>query len=183
MKPLFTLILFLVFTGTVLAQCPTAGQDTSDTYCKNQVFDIADLRSDDAALSGVFIDPWGDTMTVTSISLIFPGQYTYRYIVSESGCPVDSAKYIVIIVNCWGGLSETMHENNKLIQFNPVNEQLILNEANYDQLEIYSTAGVCVLKLPPSLNTFIDVSKLEGGNYILVLDKNGSRQFQRFVKY
>lgn len=184
MKTFFTLILFLIFSGTLPAQCPTAGRDSSDTYCKNQVFDIAALRSNDADLGGVFIDPWGDTMTTTSISLIFPGQYNYFYKVSDSICPTDSAKYVITIINCWpGGVSETILENNELIHPNPVNDQFLLSETNYDQLEIYSIAGTCVLKLLPSPNTLIDVSKLEGGNYILVLDKNGARQFQRFIKY
>lgn len=184
MKTIYTLILFLVFSETLLAQCPTAGRDTAVTYCQHEFFDVEELRSGDADTNGVFIDPAGDTMTNTVISLTFPGQYNYFYHVYDTSCPVDTAKYVITIGwNCTGGLTEKTFENNQLIRFNPVNEQLILNEANYDQLEIYSIAGNCVLKPLPSLNTFIDVSKLDGGNYILVLDKNGSKQFQRFVKY
>jgi hypothetical protein len=183
MKTFLTFILFLVFSGTLPAQCPTAGQDTSATYCKQEPFDVATLRSTDADSGGVFINPAGDTMITTMDTLIFPGQYTYRYIVSQSGCPNDSAKYIISIVHCWpGGIPETSLENNQLIRPNPVNEQLILSETNYDHLEIYSPAGSCVLTFSASTNTLIDVSKLEGGNYILILDKDGIRQFQRFVK-
>jgi hypothetical protein len=183
MKTFFTLIFFLTFSGTLLAQCPTAGRDTSVTYCKHEPFDVANLRSTDADLGGAFMTPAGDTMTVTIDTLVIPGQYTYSYKVSGSGCSDDSAKYVITITHCFpGGISEAVLENNQLIRFNPVNEQLILNEANYDLLEIYSTAGSCVLTFSASPNTLIDVSKLEGGTYIMVLDKDGIRQFQRFVK-
>lgn len=184
MKTFFTLILFLAFSGTLLAQCPTAGRDTIVSFCKNEPFDVADLRSGDADTNGVFIDPAGDTMTSTNISLMFPGQYHYFYQVSDLGCTSDTAEYLINIFNCWpSGISETILENNELIQLNPVNDQLLLSDPNYDQLEIYSTAGRCVLTHPGSQNTLIDVSKLEGGNYILVIDKKGTKQFQRFIKY
>lgn len=183
MKTFFTLIFSLAFSGTLLAQCPTAGRDTAVTYCQHEFFDVEELRSGDADTNGVFIDPAGDTMTNTVISLIYPGQYNYFYHAYDTSCPVDTAKYVITIGwNCTYGLTETL-KNNQLIRLNPVNEQLILNEANYDQLEIYSTAGSCILTFSASPNTLIDVSKLEGGNYILVLNKDGTRQFQRFVKY
>ncbi|MDF3027684.1 MAG: hypothetical protein K0S23_1991 [Fluviicola sp.] len=183
MKTTLIILFFLVLSGTIFAQCPIAGRDSTTSYCKQEVFDLANLRSSDADLNGIFIDPAGDTMSSTTTSLIFPGQYTYRYIVSDLGCSDDSAKYVIVIINCWpGGISETSLENNELLQINPVNDYLQLSEVNYDRLEIYSTAGSCVLTFSASPNTLIDVSKLEGGNYILILDKDGTRQFQRFVK-
>lgn len=185
MKTIFTLILSLISSGFIFGQCPTAGRDSAVTYCKHEVFDVASLRSSDADLGGAFLDPAGDTMFVTTDSLIFPGIYTYRYKVSEPGCPDDTAKYFITIISWWcdtGGVSESILENNSLIQTNPVIDQIVLNETHYDQLEIYETSGRSVLKLAASSNTCIDVSQLEQGNYILVLDKNGAKQFQRFIK-
>lgn len=181
MKTILLLILFLVLSGTNFAQCPTAGRDSAVTYCKNEPFDVADLRSSDADLGGAFIDPWGDTMTITVDTLIFPGQYTYRYIVSDLGCSNDSAKYVITIISwCEGGLSE-ITENNTLIQSNPVSQQLILTDPHYDQLEIYETSGRRILL--SNSQSILDVSHLQRGNYILVLEKNGTKRFQRFIKY
>lgn len=183
MKTIFTLILSIISSSFIFGQCPTAGRDTAVTYCKQEVFDVAELRSSDADTNGVFIDPAEDTMTNTAISLNFPGQYNYFYHVSDTSCPVDTAKYVITIVWCeTGGVSETILEDNSLIQSNPVNDQLILNDSHYDELEIYETSGRRVLFFLDE-KSIIDVSKLERGNYILVLNKNGTKQFQRFIKY
>lgn len=183
MKTIFALLLFLIPFGFVLAQCPTAGQDTSATYCPNEFFDVADLRSADADTNGVFIDPAGDTMTNTVISLTFPGQYSYFYHATDTSCPVDTAKYIIIITTpCWGGISENVLEKNTLIQSNPVSESLILKDDQYDYLEILDLSGRSVLVIPPSSGIQITVSQLESGNYLLVQEKSGIRQFQRFIK-
>ncbi|WP_430406106.1 T9SS type A sorting domain-containing protein [Fluviicola sp.] len=184
MKTISLLILFLVFSKTLFAQCPTAGSDSAVSYCKYEVFDVASLRSTDADLGGAFMDFYGDTMFVTTDSLFIPGIYNYSYKVSELGCADDSAKYVITIVG-WcdtGGVSEAIAEDNSLIQTNPVIDQIILNEINYDQLEIYETSGRRVL-LFSTYQSIIDISQLERGNYILVLDKNGTKQFQRFIKY
>ena len=183
MKTTCIILLFISFSNALLAQCPSAGRDSSTTYCKNEPFDIATLRSLDADLNGVFIDPMGDTMTSTSQTLVFPGQYTYRYLVSDTNCTVDSAKYIITIFNCIpGGLSESVIESQALIQTNPVSDYLVLNEKDYDQLEIRELSGKLVLHIPGLNNQKIDVSQLKNGHYILVADKNGSKQFQRFMK-
>ncbi len=183
MKTIFTLLLFLTPFGFALAQCPSAGQDTSATYCPNEFFDVADLRSADADTNGMFIDPAGDTMTNTVISLTFPGQYSYFYHVTDTNCPVDTAKYIVIITTpCWGEISENVLEKNTLIQTNPVKESLILKDDRYDRLEILDLSGRSVLVISPASGTHIQVSELESGNYLLIHEKNGIRQFQRFIK-
>ena len=183
MKTIFTLLLFLVSSGVIFAQCPSAGQDSMPIYCPHEIFDVADLRSIDADTNGVFIDPAGDTMTNTVISLIFPGQYSYLYHVSDSSCPVDTAKYVIhIINNCSGGLTESVLENNALIKANPANDILLLNDPNYDLLEIYETSGRRILMLSEEQTT-IDISHMQSGNYLLVLEKNEIKQFQRFIKY
>lgn len=182
MKTILLVILSLTFYELGFAQCPTAGLDSAVTYCKYEPFDVASLRSNDADFGGAFLDPAEDTMIVTIDTLIFPGQYHYFYVVSDSVCLNDTAEYVITIINCWGGISETVLENNALIHPNPVNSYLILNEIHYDQLEIHEISGRSVLKLTASSNTSIDVSQLEQGNYILVLEKNGTKQFQRFIK-
>jgi len=55
------------------------------------------------------------------------------------------------------------------------------NDSHFDQLEIYENSGRRVLLFSDGKN-FIDVSQLESGNYILVLEKDGTLQFQRFTK-
>ena len=183
MKTFFSGILFLVSSGSIFAQCPSAGSDSTKTFCKNELFDLADLRSLDADTSGVFIDPMGDSLVTTQISLMIPGQYSYFYHVSDTSCPVDTAKYVIIIINCFpGGLQENTLENNALIKTNPVSELLVLNDIPYDLLEIYEPSGRIVLRFSSEKNT-LDVSQLQPGNYLLVHEKNGMRQFQRFQKY
>ncbi|WP_343637074.1 T9SS type A sorting domain-containing protein [Fluviicola sp.] len=183
MKTILILITSISFCNLSVAQCPTAGQDSAATYCPNEVFDLANLRSPDADTTGIFIDPMGDTMTNTIISLQFPGQYTYFYHVSDTNCPVDTAKYIVTILPvsaCSWGLTENASENNHLIHSNPVNDELILNNSTYDLLEVYEISGRCVFtSTTPSV---MDISLLSRGNYLLVVSRNGTKQFQRFIK-
>lgn len=183
MKTIFVLIIFLGSQGLIFAQCPSAGQDSAVTYCKNEFFDVADLRSGDADTNGVFMDPAGDTMNNSIISLAIPGIYNYYYYVSDTNCPVDTARYVITITSfCWGKLTENISENNTLIKSNLVNDELILNNSDYDLLEVYETSGHRVL-LFSKTQTPITISKLQGGNYLLIHEKNGIRQFQRFIKY
>ncbi|TSJ39788.1 T9SS type A sorting domain-containing protein [Fluviicola chungangensis] len=185
METILILIISISFCNLSVAQCPTAGQDSAATYCPNEVFNIANLRSLDADTTGIFINPMGDTMTNTIISLQFPGQYTYFYHISDTNCPVDTAKYIVTILPvsaCFWELTENASENNQLIHSNPVSNELVLNDLQFDQLEIIDPAGRIVLIHPSSNNPHIDISKLENGNYLLIVVNNGTRQFQRFIK-
>lgn len=122
-------------------------------------------------------------MTSSNLSLAFPGQFPFYYKVSGTGCPVDSAKFIINIYNCGtGGITEAGYENNNLMYPNPVTEKITLNVQQSDHLVIYSTAGCPVLTLSPPFDPTIDLSHLKQGTYILVLEENGERQFQRFVK-
>lgn len=182
MKTIISTTVFLIFSQMLLAQCPTAGSDSSAVYCKNQLFDLADLLSSDASANGVFIDFSGDTMTSSSLSLAFPGQFPFYYKVSDTGCPVDSAKLTINVHNCWNGITEAGYEDNNLMYPNPVTDKITLNVQQSDQLVIYSAAGYHVLTLSKPFGPTIDLSHLKQGTYILVVDKNGERQFRRFVK-
>ncbi|WP_341906346.1 T9SS type A sorting domain-containing protein [Fluviicola taffensis] len=183
MKTILASILLMTFSKSLVAQCPTAGSDTIVTYCKYEPFDLTDLRSNDADLGGIFIDPNGDTVTITSMSIAFPGQYHFFYKVSDVSCPRDSAEYTINIFTCEnGGISETILESHALIRSNPVNNELELSDSLVDLLEIYETSGRRVLLFSTN-QSIIDISQLESGNYILVLEKSGIRQFQRFIKY
>lgn len=185
MKTTWILFILLFSHFGLFAQCPSAGRDSSNTYCKYEVFDVADLRSPDADTNGVFIDPMGDTMTTTSVSWIFPGQFTYRYLVTDTNCTVDSARYIITVFSCWDwdvGLSENELENSTLIRTNPLQDLLILYDATYDSLEIHDLSGrkVCTLSAG---KTSHDISQLQAGNYLLIQEKNNRKQVQQFIKY
>ena len=182
MKTILIFISSLIFCGSGFAQCPTAGSDSSETYCRYEPFDVAELRSPDADTNGVFIDPMGDTMTNTDISLNFPGQYNYYYHTFDTTCPVDTAKYVITILICGtGGIAENISENHALIKANPANDLLLLNDPDFDLLEIYETSGRRVLLFSKE-QTPIDISNLQTGNYLLIHEKNGIRQFIRFIK-
>lgn len=183
MKTIFTFLFCWVSSGFIFAQCPSAGRDSTAYFCKNEPFDVASLPSLDADTGGVFINPMGDTMTTTQISLQFPGQYSFYYHVSDTNCPADTAKYVITIINCFpGGFHENTLENNALIKTNPVNEYLVLNTATYDLLEIYETSGRMILSFSKE-KSILDISQLRSGNYLLLHEKDGIRQFQRFLKY
>ncbi|MNJ84023.1 hypothetical protein D3C87_14630 [compost metagenome] len=183
MKTIITTTVFLIFSQLLLAQCPTTGRDSSAVYCKNELFDLADLLSSDASANGLFIDFSGDTMTSSSLFLPFPGQFPFYYKVSDTGCPVDSAKFTINIHNCWtGGIAELGYENNNLIYPNPVTDKITLNVAQPDHLVIYSTAGYPVFTRSKPFGPTLDLSHLKQGAYVLVVDKNGERQFRRFIK-
>jgi hypothetical protein len=57
-----------------------------------------------------------------------------------------------------------------------------MNDVPYDVLEIYETSGRLVLSFSKE-KSILDVSSLPSGNYLLVHEKKGIRQFQRFLKY
>lgn len=185
MKSFFFIGLFLLFSRAAFSQCPTAGSDSAATYCKDELFDLANLRSADADSGGIFFTPAWDTMTTTTTSLTFPGQYNFHYVVSDTGCVNDTARYVITIIStfCWSGTDETVLEQHRLIRSNPASEQLVLYDANYDRLEIYEASGRCVIRMSDLHITSIDISQLEKGNYLLVLEKEQTRQFQRFLKY
>lgn len=184
MKPFITTILFALCSEILFAQCPSAGNDTSNViYCKNESFTLLNLLSDDASENGIFIDPMGDTMTSPIVSIAFPGIFTFYYLVSDTGCIADSAKLVITIHSCGsGGLTEAGYENNDLMYPNPVSDHISLQAPHAERLVIYSSEGQQVLTLSAPFSSNINLSHLTPGSYILVVENDTTRQFRRFVK-
>lgn len=176
-------VLSLLFPAKAGAQCPVAGSDSSVAYCWHEPFDLSTLLSADADSGGVFLNPFNDTINPPHDTLSIPGAYTYVYIVSDSGCVDDTAEFIVTIDPCFiGGVGEAANESFLLAYPNPAIDYLILNAATADDLVIYDLQGKCVFRQVAPLTQMIDISQLNRGMYVLVLQDKGSVAFQRFQK-
>jgi Secretion system C-terminal sorting domain len=177
------IVLSLLLPVKAVAQCPIAGNDSSATYCRNEPFDLSALLSADADSGGVFLNPSGDTLVPPQDTLPIPGIYTYVYIVSDSGCVNDTAELIVTIDPCIiGGVDDLFDESHLLAYPNPATDQLHLFAATADNLLIYNAQGQCVFRQTAPLTSAIDISQLEPGLYLLMLQQDGAGQFQRFLK-
>lgn len=177
------IVLSLLLPVKAVAQCPIAGNDSSATYCRYEPFDLSALLAADADVGGVFLNPSGDTLVPPQDTLPIPGIYTYVYIVSDSGCVNDTAELIVTIDPCIiGGVDDLFVESHLLAYPNPATDQLNLFAATADDLWIYNAQGQCVFRQTAPLTSVIDLSQLEPGLYLLLLQQDGAGQFQRFLK-
>lgn len=164
----------------ISAQCPVAGNDTLVEYCKNEVFDLETILTFSADSGGIFIDPAMNLIEGSDTSLIFPGLYTFHYVVSAPGCTPDSAKLIVKILNCFpGGITETANHNILLVFPNPASNQLNLKNNNYENLELISLEGKPILILENPLPETIDVSLLASGWYLIKVKKHNQLLINR----
>lgn len=185
MKSLVSTIIVLscCFPGKTIAQCPVAGSDSSVTYCWHEAFDLSTLLSADADTNGVFFNPAGDTINPPEDTLSIPGVYTYTYIVSDSACENDTAKFYITIYNCpIGGVGEVLNESTLLAYPNPATDQLVLHDKAVDELLIYDKRGRCVYRQSTPMSSVIDISRLDAGLYLLVIRQDGKAGFQRFMK-
>ena len=178
------IVLGFLLPWKAIAQCPVAGSDSSAAYCWHEGFDLSTLLSADADSGGVFLNPSGVTLlNPPHDTLSIPGAYTYTYIVSDSGCVNDTAELIVTIDPCFiGGVDDLLNESHLLTYPNPAVDQLMLHTTTADYLLIYDVNGKCVFQQQAPLTSGIDVSKLDPGIYLLLLQQDGVTQFQRFLK-
>ncbi len=153
MKQLIAGIFISFFSISATAQCASAGNDTIVTRCKNEPFDVALFLTDSASLGGVWYDPAYTVMLSTTVpGYSFPGQYNFKYIVTDTICNTsDTASIKVTIVVCWtDGISES-EASSIVVSPNPTSGGVfslsqdvpyILEDATGKQLKEITASGV-----------------------------------------
>ena len=175
-------VLALLFPVNSIAQCPVAGSDSSETYCPGYPFDLSTLLSADADTGGVYYRPNDSILDPPIDSLTIPGMYTYYYVVGDTNCANDTAVFIITIYCFFGGTDEITEASQVLAYPNPATDQLMLHSTMADDLVIYDVHGKCVFRQQAPLSSVIDVSQLDPGFYLLLLQQDGVAEFQRFMK-
>ncbi|MBP5982163.1 MAG: hypothetical protein KA734_00435 [Fluviicola sp.] len=121
MKQLIAGILISFISISATAQCASAGNDTIVTRCKNEPFDVALFLTDSASLGGVWYDPAYTVMLSTTVpGYNFPGQYNFKYIVTDTICNTsDTALIKVTILTCWTGIVNESKASSIVVSPNP----------------------------------------------------------------
>lgn len=100
MKQLIAGILISFISISATAQCASAGNDTMVTRCKNEPFDVALFLTDSASLGGVWYDPAYTVMLSTTVpGYNFPGQYNFKYIVTDTICNTSDTAFVRVTIN------------------------------------------------------------------------------------
>jgi len=108
--------------------------------------------------------------------------YTYYYVVSDTNCANDTAVFIITIYCFFGGTDEITEASQELVCPNPATDQLMLHSTKADDLLIYDLHGKCVFRQTAPLTPVIDVSQLDRGMYVMVVQQGNVTTFQRFLK-
>ncbi len=153
MKHLFAGILISIISVSATAQCASAGNDTIVTRCKNEPFDVALFLSDSASLGGVWYDPAYTVMLSTTVAgYSFPGQYNFKYIVTDTICNTsDTASIKVTITICETGGINDLEESDTFVYPNPTSDgnfilskdlPYTIEDATGKQLQQITASGV-----------------------------------------
>ena len=143
-----------------------------------------------ADLGGVWTDPNSAVVPNgnTNASNI-PGQYNYKYIVTNGVCPADTAKVVVNVQGCdWLGLEDVAFEGFNLYP-NPTTDLIYITNAGSSEVfnyEVLDMNGRVILKANDAINgtatTEINLSQVEVGVYMVrVFNENADKTF-RVVK-
>jgi len=176
--------LCLSYSSLFFGQCPSAGADTNIYVCRNEIFDIFSFLSNEADTGGVFLNPWGNVITNTSVSLNISGIYTYRYLVTADSCENDTVKIIVYVNDCpWtDGINEILTEETNLASPNPVEDVISINENQFENLQLFNSLGQVVFECDMLFSKEIDLSNFQQGIYLLRIERENKVYYQRILK-
>ena len=173
-----------------VVQPSSAGNDGAVAVCRNQPLNLLSGLAGNADLGGVWTDP--NAVVVpngnTTASNI-PGQYNYKYIVTNGVCPADTAKVVVNVQGCdYLGLEDVAFEGFNLYP-NPTTDLIYITNAGSSEVfnyEVLDMNGRVILKANDAINgtatTEINLSQVEVGVYMVrVFNKNADKTF-RVVK-
>lgn len=168
----------------------SAGSDGSIAVCRNQPFNLLSGLVGNADFGGVWTDPNAAVVpngNATSGNL--PGQYNYKYIVSNGVCPADTAKVVVNVQGCdFLGLEDLAFEGFNLYP-NPTSDLIfIINSGSAEvfNYEVLDMNGRVILSANDAINgtttTEINLNTIQNGVYMVrVFNENANKTF-RVVK-
>ena len=171
-----------------------AGQDGVLTVCRNEPFNLLSGLNGTVDLGGTWYNPSNEVLdsNVDTASNI-PGQFNYKYIVSNGICPEDTS---VVLINVDGSCNYISNVNIDEIQFsdfkiypNPTNGKInILIEKGSEPfvVSIEDMNGRIIhqnsdlLEIGEKLE--IDLSSYQTGIYLLRLKNSNVNKINRIIK-
>ncbi len=178
--------------ATITVVSPSsAGQDGSIAVCRNQPLNLLSGLTGNADLGGVWTDP--NALVVpngNTISSNIPGQYNFRYIVSNGVCPADTAKVVVNVQGCdyLVAVEEMVFEGFSIYP-NPTSDMIYLANSGSTEVfnyELLDMNGRVILKEDHAIHglttTEVDLTKVEIGIYLMRVFNNQAEKTFRVVK-
>jgi hypothetical protein len=171
---------------------PNAGDDVMRIFCMNQPLDLDTLLSANADAGGTWVDPSGNAITGTMITLSgTPDVYIYTYVTAANGaCPAETASIEITVDGGCDYLSITDEAMVDISVYpNPTTSVLtILNPSNTSSLkvEMLDMNGRIVLVENTALNNATEatlaIDYLERGIYTLRVYNNEGQKTFKIVK-
>ena len=173
-----------------IVQPSSAGNDGALAVCRNQPFNLLAGLTGSIDFGGVWTDPNSAVVPNgnTNASNI-PGQYNYKYIVTNGVCPADTAKVVVNVQGCdYLGLNDVVFEGFS-IHPNPTSEFVFIANTGSTEVfnyEVLDMNGRVILKANQAINgsttTKLDLSKVEIGVYLIRVFNEQAEKTFRIVK-
>lgn len=178
-------------TATItVVEASSAGNDGSLAVCRNQPFNLLPGLGGSVDMGGVWTDPNATVVpNGNATSGNIPGQYNYKYIVSNGVCPDDTAKVVVNVQGCdYLGLEDLAFEGFNMYP-NPTSDVLFITNTGSVEVfnyEVLDMNGRVILKANEAINgsttTELDLRSLEVGVYLVrVFNESADKTF-RVVK-
>jgi hypothetical protein len=169
----------------------SAGGDGSIVVCRNEPFNLLSGLTGSAVLGGVWTDPNAAVVVNgnTNASNI-PGQYNFRYIVSNGVCPADTAKVVVTVKGTcdYLGLEDVAFEAFSMYP-NPSSDIVFITNTGSTEVfnyEVLDMNGRLILKANDAINgsttTELNLSKVEIGVYLIRVFNDKAEKTFRVVK-
>lgn len=173
-----------------IVRAASAGNDGAISVCRNQPFNLLSGLSGNADLGGVWTDPNASPVANGNATAAnIPGQYNFKYIVSNGVCPADTAKVVVSVQGCnFLGLDEVAFEGFSMYP-NPTSDIVYIANSGSTEVfnyEVLDMNGRIILKADQAINgtatTELNLSNVEIGVYMIrVFNENADKTF-RVVK-
>lgn len=164
----------VVATITVEAGA-SAGVDGTLAVCRNQSINLFAGLSGNVATDGVWTDPMNVVIPngITTASNI-PGQYNFKYVVTNTACPNDSSKVIVVVQGCIDvGVEEIAFKAFNLYP-NPTSDLIFIVNSGSTEVfnyEVLDVNGRVMLSENEAINgsttTEINLSTVQNGVYMV----------------
>jgi hypothetical protein len=146
-------------------------------------FDINDLLSVNADSGGIFVNPAGNVVSNTSMTLNIMGIYPFKYIIGSDSCENDTSFIIIQTEDCWlFDLNENTSEESILASPNPIEDVLTINDNHFDNLQVYNSFGQLVFECEALFSKELDLSTIQNGLYLLRIEREKKVYYQRILK-
>lgn len=121
---------------------------------------------------------WNTSATTNTIDIASSG--TYSVTVTDNNSCINSNSFNVQIITCTG--IDKVKGDKLSIYPNPNNGKFTIESVyKIDKIEIYNIEGK-LLFANSTLSNILDISELENGIYILMIERNSSKVYNKIIK-